>query len=87
MEKKYEVTAVRKDDPNSGTRHTWGNSLAEAMEWINRHDTRHGGRHLYQVTTLLKTETESGWQQVEQRFFTTYKVEITESDFATRVRS
>ena len=85
MEKKYEAVAVRKDDPTGGARQVWGYSLAEAMEWINRHDTRHGGRHLYQVTESVLTD--DGWTRTAQRFFTTYGVEITESDYATRVRS
>ena len=82
--KKYQVTAVRKDDPTGGARQVWGYSLVEALTWIARHEERHGGRHLYQVTESVNTG--EGWCRVGQTFFTTYGVQITEADFATRVR-
>jgi hypothetical protein len=78
------VTARRKDNPQEIGRTVWGKGFSDAMRWIERHEARHGGGHIYQVKT--RTLVGNEWQITGESFFTTNGVEITEAQFVQAVK-
>ena len=84
MKTEYLVTARRKDSPEELGQTVWGFAFSHAMQWIERHEARHGGQHLYQVKT--RTLVGNEWQVTAEQFFTTNGAEITEAQFVQAVK-
>ena len=83
MKTVYEVSARRKDSPQELGQTVWAYGYSDAMQWIERHEARHGGRHIYQVKTRTRGDE---WAITAEQFFTTNGVEITEAQFVQAVK-